>query len=237
MLHCIRIKYHLLERCIDMKKLLAVLLSVLLMFTLSFGICVYADKVDDSEVDAGDIFGETTVYFENTTVVKGSDVTVDLMLNNNPGVTEVKIAFELPQGITLKGVTNGNAGTASLNGNVVTVVNQEGVDDGCIAKVTFTATGEGEKTVKLSATAKNGEQNINISGSEGVINVTAPAVVVVLGDVDGDGDADTTDLAIMKLILVDLEDKETAAAGADIDGDGDITTTDLAKLKLILVAI
>ncbi len=218
-----------------MKKLLAVLLSVLLMFSLSFGICVYADRDDDSSVDVGDIFSATTVYFENTQVTNGSDITVDLIICENPGVTEVEITLDLPEGITLKDVEDGVAGNASLNGNVITVVYEAGIDDDCcIAKVTFTATSEGEKTVNISATAKNGQEDINVRDSECVINVIVPGLVIVRGDVDGNGVADATDLALMKYILVKLMDKSDAAAGADLNGDGDITSTDLALLKLVL---
>jgi len=124
-------------------------------------------------------------------------------------------------------------GAATVSGNVITVVNNDGfILDGCIAKVTFTATSGGEKKVTLTATAKNGEDAINVNGSECVINVVAPAVTVVLGDVNGDGAVDTTDLAELKLYLAGLQTE--VSEGADMDEDGSVDTTDLAMLKLLL---
>ncbi len=218
-----------------MKKILAVILCVCMMFTLSLGVC--ADTgIDDSITDAGDIFGATSVYFLDAQVSKGGDVTVDVMLQSNPGVTEIKVTFALPEGISIKSVANGDKGTATLGNNVVTVSDAEVISatDCCIAKVTFTATAEGEKKVTLSATAKNGANNIDVNGLECVINVTASAVVVIPGDVDGNGAVNTTDLAEIKLFLAQIKDE--VCEGADLNDDGAVTTTDLAALKLILVA-
>ena len=191
-----------------MKKILAVILCLCMMFALSLGVC--ADTgVDDSITDAGDIFDKTVVYFHDAQVEKGGDVTVDLMLQSNPGVTEIKVTFDLPAGIAIKNVANGNKGTATLQNNVVTVSDENGISatDCCIAKVTFTATTEGEKKVKLSATAKNGANDVAVSGSEGIVNVTVPAGVVIPGDVNGDGEVNTTDLAEIKLFLAGLQDE------------------------------
>ncbi|MBE6739103.1 MAG: hypothetical protein E7565_02155 [Ruminococcaceae bacterium] len=216
-----------------MKKLLALVLCVCMMFSLSLGVSAYTINKDDAEIGADDIFGATAVYFEDVEVTKNGDVTVDLMLESNPGVTEVKVTLALPEGIAVKTVANGDMGAATVSGNVITVVNNDGfILDGCIAKVTFTATSGGEKKVTLTATAKNGEDAINVNGSECVINVVAPAVTVVLGDVNGDGAVDTTDLAELKLYLAGLQTE--VSEGADMDEDGSVDTTDLAMLKLLL---
>ena len=216
-----------------MKKILALVLCVCMMFSLSLGVSAYTINKDDAEIGADDIFGATAVYFEDVEVAKNGDVTVEVMLESTPGVTEVKVTLALPEGIAVKAVANGDMGAATVSGNVITVVNNDGfILDGCIAKVTFTATIEGEKKVTLTATAKNGEDDINVNGSECVINVVAPSVSVVLGDVNGDGEIDTTDLAQLKLFLAKPEAE--VGEGADLNDDGSIDTSDLAMLKLKL---
>lgn len=219
-----------------MKKVFAVVLCMCMIFTMAIGVSAYTINKDDAEIGADDIFGVTAVYFEDAEVEKGKDITVDIMIDGNPGVTEVIITLALPEGIAIKGVENGDVATASLNGNVITVTSQEAFDlDGCVAKVTFTASLEGQKKVTLSATAKNGGSKVKINGSECVIDVTAPQVVIVRGDADGDGDADTTDLAELKLYLADI--KKEIGEGADADDNGSVNTTDLAELKLILAGV
>ncbi len=215
-----------------MKKILAVILCICMMFTLAVG--VFAQEgTDDTEVDIDSVF-PTTVNFEKAEVIKGGDVTVDIMVENNPSITEIKVTFNLPAGITIKSVANGDFGTATLENNVVTVSAKDTMtDDGCIAKVTFTATTEGEKKVTLSATAKNGANDVSVSSFEGVVNVIVPAAVVIPGDVDGDGKADAIDLAKMKRYLADLEDE--VCPGADLNDDESVDAIDLAKLKLLLV--
>lgn len=218
-----------------MKKILAVILCLCMMFTLSMGVSAYTINKDDAEIGADAIFGATAVYFEDAEVVNGEDVTVDLLLESNPGVTEVKVTFALPEGISIKSVAAGDMGTVSVSSDVVTVVNAEGfILDGCIAKITFTAAAEGEKKITLTATAKNGEDNIIVNGSECIVIVTAPVVTAKPGDVDGDGVVNTTDLAALKLILAELAEK---TAGADVDGDGSVNTSDLAKIKLMLAEL
>ena len=216
-----------------MKKLFAIILCVCMLFALSVGASAYTINKDDAEIGADAIFGATAVYFDDAQVVKGGDVTVDLMLESNPGVTEVKVTFDLPEGVAIKAVANGDMGAASLSGNVVTVASEDVLSlDGVIAKVTFTVTAEGENKIALTATAKNGEDAINVSGSECVITASAPDVEVIVGDVNGDGNIDTTDLAELKLNLAGINDE--IGEGADLNGDGEINTSDLAELKLVL---
>lgn len=57
--------------------------------------------------------------------------------------------------------------------------------------------------------------------------------VALVGDVNADGQVNTTDLAQMKLFLVDLADIDEPAG--DFNADGTVTTADLAQLKIKLV--
>ncbi len=219
-----------------MKKLFAVILCLCMIFTMSMGVSAYTINKDDAEIGADEIFGSTAVYFEDAEVDKGGDVTVDVMIDSNPGVTEVKINFAIDEGIAIKGVQNGDFGTATVDGNVVTVTNANRMEeDGCIVKVTFTATAEGVKEVVLTATAKDGSDEVSLNGSKCVITVNVPVITVVRGDVDGDGLVSATDLAVLKLYLVSLEDE--VSEGADLDYNNAVNASDLALLKLLLAGL
>ncbi len=217
-----------------MKKLLAVILALAMLAAMSIGVSAYTINQDDAQIGADQIFGVTAVYFADAQVEKNGDVTVDIILESNPGVTDIAVTFALPADVSIKAVANGNMGTASLNGNVVTIAADSVFSaDGCVAKVTFTATELGEKTVVLTATAKNGEDDIAINGSDCIIVVSEAAVSAVPGDVNGDGELNTTDLAVIKLFLADGERTESVV-NPDVNGDGLENTSDLAQLKLLL---
>ena len=220
-----------------MKKLLAVILSVAMLFSV---MCVSAFAAesgkDDAEIDSDLIFGSVSVSFDKATVKAGEEVTVDLMLKeNNFDLTEIKVTFTLPEGVTIVKVENGDLGTAALSNNVVTVASEAVIaESGCIAKVTFKATADGEKAIGIAVNAKAGAEDVLVNGEASAITVTK-ADDLLIGDVDDDGLSNTTDLALMKLFLAGVGEINEAAA--DIDGNGDVDTTDLAMLKLKLAGV
>lgn len=215
-----------------MKRILSLVLACLLLFMLSM--CVSANNKDDAEIGAGDVFGKAFVYFENVIVEEGDSVTVDLMLDSNPGITYLNVALELPEGVTVTEISAGDLGTLVSNSKTSVIIESNTVieDDGCIAKITFTASDAGEKTVKFSSTAKNGNDEVQVKDSSCVITVTKKPVDVVEGDVNNDGKRDTTDLAVLKLFLAAAGGND--AINPDVNGDGLNNTSDLATLKLML---
>ena len=72
--------------------------------------------------------------------------------------------------------------------------------------------------------------------------VTTPSgdvyTVIVKGDLNGDGKVTLTDLAQLKLHMVETTLlQEPYKSSADIDGDGKVTLTDLGKLKRVLAEL
>lgn len=220
-----------------MKKILAVVLTIVMLFSvMSFGASAYTINKDDAEIGAGDIFGNTAVYFEDATVKKGETVTVDLIIESNPGITSVAIAFDLPEGIAIESVANGDMGSAVLENNTVTVSSANVMtEDGCLAKVTLKANRVGSMTIALTATSQNDGDAVAVNGSSCAVTVN-DVEEVVAGDVNGDGKMDTTDLAVLKIFLANNERTEDVV-NPDINGDGLENTTDLAALKLMLAGL
>ena len=140
----------------------------------------------------------------------------------------------IPQGLAVSSVANGEVGTASVLGNVITVTGLDALgDDGCVAKVTFTASVIGQKTVGLTVSAQNDTDDVAVEGSACKVLVSANPTPVIPGDVDDSGEVTTNDLAKIKLFLVDKATINEIAG--DIDGNGSVGTSDLAALKLMLV--
>lgn len=220
-----------------MKKVFAVILCVVMLFSvMSLGVSAYTINKDDAQIGAGDIFGTTAVYFDDATVKAGETVSVELMLESNPGLTELNVDFDLPEGITIDLVVAGDLGTVTSSDTSVTLASDEVItNEGCVAVITFKAdaSASGEKKITLTATAKNEEDIVKVNGSSCIINVTASAVIEVKGDVNGDGKMDTTDLAVLKIFLA-TEEKTEAVVNPDVNGDEFANTTDLAALKLML---
>lgn len=96
----------------------------------------------------------------------------------------------------------------------------------------------GENTI-----IKDKDGNTISSGNIGTgSTVTTPSgdvyTVIVKGDVNGDGKVTLTDLAQLKLHMVETTLlQEPYKSGADIDGDGSVTLTDLGKLKRVLAEL
>lgn len=217
-----------------MKKIFAVIISVAMLLSLmSIGASAYTINEDDNQIGAGDIFGNAAVYFEDLRIQAGKTEAVELMLENVVGFTELNIEFALPEGISITAVEDGDVGAASLSENTVTVTNDGSVvGDVCIAVITLSAETLGEKTVEISATAKNGELDVVVNGSSCVVDVTDRGVY---GDVNADGFCTASDLAVLKLYLAGaIEEIEIAA---DMDENGKINASDLAVLKLHLASL
>ena len=217
-----------------MKKIISLLLSLVMLFTLG-SVCASASD-DDVTVDFDDVAGNsgfTIVYFNNTWVNKGEN-TVNLYIKNNPGVTDLSITFNLPEGFTVTAVQNGDMGEAVLNNGVITVSSsEEYTDNSCVAKVTFNVTASGFNTVGIGCAATNGQQEKYVANASCILKVRE-----VKGDVDGDGDRDATDLANLKLHLAGAKAiGDEGIVNPDVNGDGEVIATDLAQLKLMLAGV
>lgn len=237
-----------------MKKIACILLSLVMIFTLGINVLAVEEGIDDSEnncqdifgtepigggtddgqIGAGDLFGKLVVSAEDANAYQGRTVTVDLVVSENPGFTQLTVNFA-GENLTVTSVADGDLGTATLNEGVITVTSDtEITEDGCVAKVTLTAGDEiGEFNVTFTAEAMNGDDGVIAEG--GSFKVTVEEATAMPGDTSGDQKVDTTDLAQLKLHLAGASALTgDALIAADINGDGDINTTDLAILKLYL---
>ena len=209
-----------------MKKFLALFLSLMLVF--SFGAVASAAGVDDNIVDAGDIFGLASVYFDKAEVQIDDTVTVDVKLKNNAGFTKLVITPEC-EGLTLVGVQGGSGTSASFANGVVTVLAAPAISgqDVVVAKLQFKGVAEGDIAVALALAAYVGAEEFETVKAISYVTVKA---AYTLGDFNGDGLIDVVDLSILKKHVAGLETLANPAMG-DMNGDGETEVADLAILK------
>lgn len=226
-----------------MKKFVAMLLTIALLISgTAISAFAYSTGFDDGEINAGELFGELSVAFEEATVIAGESVTVDLVAKNNSGFTKLVIELTVDEGLILDGVIAPNGISAVLEGNVLTVTVAETFDaDEAFAALNFTAAedAEGKKTVAMALTAKNGNEDVKVAASNGFITVEAPVVVAIVGDVNGDGSRDAADLAVLKKVIAKLTAiDDPDVVNPDVDGSGGFpNAADLAKLKKLIAKL
>lgn len=152
----------------------------------------------------------------------------------NPSTSNNRIDIDGTEGqatISLKKLSSGKYEITDDN-EIKNVLPNTTVDD---LKDNLTG---GENTI-----IKDKDGNTISSGNIGTgSTVTTPSgdvyTVIVKGDLNGDGKVTLTDLAQLKLHMVETTIlQEPYKSGADIDGDGSVTLTDLGKLKRVLAEL
>ncbi len=209
-----------------MKKFLALFLSLVLVFAVA-GVASAAG-VDDNIIDAGDIFGNAGVYFDETEVQVGGNVTVDVKIKNNAGFTKLVITAE-SNGVTLTDAQAVEGTTVTREGSVVTVLADPAFvgQDAVVVKLQFTGAAEGKTAVALSLAAFVGDNEFDTAKVNSYITVK-PAYTV--GDIDNNGEIDVVDLALLKKHVAGLEILDNPEVG-NMDGNDIVDVVDLAVLK------
>ena len=154
-----------------MKKTLAIILSVVMMFALP-SICLLAMSGNQTEFEVESVNAEA-----------GSTVDVNVSINNNPGIIGAILRLEYSEGLTLKNAVCGEAFSAlemtkpgkfqspcQFTWDAVDIDPQD-IKDGVVLKLTF----------EVPQNAQLGTQyDVNISGNQGgVINTDLESVDTV----------------------------------------------------------
>ena len=89
-----------------MKRVLAVIISVALIATLSLGVSMFVSAYG----------ADPTIVVSSETVCQGSTVDVKISLKNNPGIASMKLQVSFPEGLSLVSL-----GEDTYDGNYVTI--------------------------------------------------------------------------------------------------------------------
>ena len=164
----------------------------------------------------------------------GSNVTVDISLKDNPGVSAITLAIaydtdklELVSyedgGLTgwfvaKKAVWTSSGADSSYNGVILSLTFKvkEGVEDGTIPVTVSYSSGD---------IGNNDEESLFPSVVAGGVTVFS----VIPGDINGDGNVNSLDLIRLKKYIAD--DTTELVGSGDVNGDGNVNSLDLIRLK------
>lgn len=195
----------------------------------------YNAKTKKILLDRKDFITEDAEICKITFKVKDGVETENTQIKiTNPSTSNNRIDIDGTEGqatISLKKLSSGKYEITDDN-EIKNVLPNTTVDD---LKDNLTG---GENTI-----IKDKDGNTISSGNIGTgSTVTTPSgdvyTVIVKGDLNGDGKVTLTDLAQLKLHMVETTLlQEPYKSSADIDGDGKVTLTDLGKLKRVLAEL
>ena len=164
----------------------------------------------------------------------GSNVTVDISLKDNPGVSAITLAIDYDTdklelvssedgGLTgwfvaKKAVWTSSGADSSYNGVILSLTFKvkEGVEDGTIPVTVSYSSGD---------IGNNDEESLFPSVVAGGVTVFS----VLPGDINGDGNVNSLDLIRLKKYIAD--DTTALVGSGDVNGDGNVNSLDLIRLK------
>ena len=164
----------------------------------------------------------------------GSNVTVDISLKDNPGVSAITLAIDYDTdklelvssedgGLTgwfvaKKAVWTSSGADSSYNGVILSLTFKvkESVEDGTIPVTVSYSSGD---------IGNNDEESLFPSVVAGGVTVFS----VIPGDINGDGNVNSLDLIRLKKYIAD--DTTELVGSGDVNGDGNVNSLDLIRLK------
>ncbi len=185
--------------------------------------------------------GSARIAVESKTVLKGTEFTVSVVIENNPGFAYLELTPTYSDSLTLVGVKNGGLiGDLTQGKQYVWVADNDVYGAGTLMTFTFTTAdsigaGSYEVGFVLRSCVNYDEQNVNIS----IVNGTVEVVDFTYGDANGDRAVNGQDVVRIKKYLANYDyETQTSAvginAGADANGDGSINGQDVVRLKKYL---
>ena len=191
----------------------------------------YTDYIPDEPVDPN----APKIVVQNKTVRAGEQFTVDVVLENNPGINTFAFGFDYDDSaFTLDKVECNSV----LGGQFYFVKKATwfaGADssfNGAVLTLTFTAKEDveiGDYTVKVTYNAGDignyNEQDVHFNSVPGTLTV----IDYIPGDINGDGVVNPHDLTRL-LKYISGDDVTVVEKALDVNGDGNVNPHDLTRL-------
>ncbi len=186
-----------------------------------------------------------SVIVNSITAVKENEFAVKVELVKNCGINTLVLTPELPEGVVLVRVENGEI-FPSLETGVNFVFDTSDESDtnkeGTLVTMILKADKEAEFTdceigLTVIDCADSNEQIVAVASTPGKLKL----IEYLFGDVNGDGEITAVDIVRLKKYFAEYDAISGASsvgigAGADANGDGNITALDVIRLKKYLAA-
>ena len=169
----------------------------------------------------------------------GSEFTVDLMLEKNPGLMFLSFTLDYDDAVLeFLGAEDGALSgwtVVPAENSLVWDSDRDHTENGCVLHLRFRAkAGLEPGTVRLGVkdlfAANYNEERLQIQAGTGLIRLADR----LPGDVNGDGTVDGLDLIRLRKYLAGVADTEIVEANAKVNGDDTIDLLDLVRLRKYL---
>lgn len=221
-----------------MKRIISLLL-VAAMMLVQFPTTVFAV---DSTV--------ATIAVNDATATPGGTVTVDVTIQNNPGILGATLQISYDDGLTLTGVTAGEAFsylTMTKPGRFASPCNfvwdgqecsPEDVKDGVILSLTFDVASDIADGTELGVRVSipNGDvvdndlNPVEVKTSNGVVT----AIDYVPGDANMDGKVSSADIVLLRRYIAGGYDPDINVHAANVNKDSTVTSADVILIRRYL---
>lgn len=223
-----------------MKKLISLFIALVFVIT-AFPLGVIPAFAESLE--------ETVIYVDSVhTLTTGGTVTVDVKIENNPGIIAGGLTVSFEEGLTLTGATNGEAfseltftSTGDLSSPAKFAWDADAVKeikDGTILSLSFEVAEGFESYTYLGIGLSLGNEDFaddSLSAVEVTLKDGNVCVIdYVPGDVNGDGLVSVLDLIILRRHIVGGYDVQANTLAADVNEDEKVNATDVAFIRRYL---
>ncbi len=217
-----------------LRKIIALTLSLIMMATLCQSLSVLAaDK--------------TTITVESAGDMPGATVILDVVIENNPGVTAAVLTFAFDEGLELLRVTNGEA-FSRLNMTASKVlaspfnitwdgesVEDEDIKDGVIASLEFRISDDAVAgdvyDVSVTCTDKGISDNNLNPVSVTLVSGKIEVLDFYYGDLNSDRVVDNIDTTMIRRHIAGGYNQTIKEAAADVNTDEEINASDTVLLR------
>lgn len=186
--------------------------------------------------------GKAAITVETIDACAGSEVSVNVSIANNPGVTGCTLKITYDSGLTLTGITNGSAfssltmtkpGSFVSGCNVVWDADSAAASDGVILTLSFTvednaAAGE-TQNISVSVIDLNDNDLHEIESS--VTNGGVRVIEYIPGDLNGDGSVKTSDVVLLRRHIAGGWGVVINEFAADVNDDDKNSTADVVLIR------
>ncbi len=220
-----------------LKKAVALFLSIVTMLSIAMPVSALAENTA----------GTPTISIQSVNDTAGATVSVNVVVENNPGILGATLGFTFDDGLTLLNATAGEAFSSLVMtkpGKFTSPcrfvwdgqeISAEDVKDGTILTLQFkineAANAGDEYNITMSYnTGDILDANLNsldvklVNGSVGVVNFLP-------GDLDGDGIINTRDIVLLRRDIAGGYEQTINPAAGDVDNDGKRNTRDIILVR------
>ncbi len=201
---------------------------------------------DDKDTTLYAIWAEPIIYVENKTGVIGREVTVPIIMENNPGIAGLELELSYDSVLTLTNIQQGSAlegmeltlpGEFMANPvNIILDATEANTSNGEFILLTFKVdenvlVGDYDVSVTVKSARDQGLEAVNINTINGVIST----IDCVPGDVNDDNLIDIADVILMRRYIVGGYGISIIEDAADVNDDDLVDIADVILLRRYIV--